>query len=62
MAMQRTDLGRVLFANSITVTPGTVSVDLDRDVITVHALTREAAEGVKSGEMNRRVRDVEGSS
>ena len=59
-AGQRTDIGRVLYANSITLTPGTVTVDTDGDRITVHALTREAAEGVLAGEMDRRAARVEG--
>ena len=59
-AGQRTDIGRVIYANSITLTPGTVTVDTEGDHITVHALTPEAAEGVLSGEMDRRVTRVEG--
>jgi multicomponent Na+:H+ antiporter subunit E len=56
---QKTDLGQVTYANSITLTPGTVSVDLDRGVIHVHALTRAGAEDVLSGEMDRRVTRLE---
>jgi len=56
---QKTDLGRVIFANSITLTPGTVSVDMLDDQIVVHALTDEAAAEDASGEMNRRVTDLE---
>ena len=59
-AGQQRDLGRVIYANSITLTPGTVSVDLVGDEITVHALSREAAAGVQSGEMDRRVTKLEG--
>ena len=59
-AGQRTDIGRVIYANSITLTPGTVTVDTEGDHITVHALTRDAAEGVLTGEMDRRVARVEG--
>jgi multicomponent Na+:H+ antiporter subunit E len=58
-AGQRTDLGRVVYANSITLTPGTVSIAVGGDVITVHALTEEAAREVEEGEMDRRVRRVE---
>jgi multicomponent Na+:H+ antiporter subunit E len=58
-AGQKTDLGRVTYANSITLVPGTVTMDVDEDVFTVHALTREAAADLKRGEMNRRVCDVE---
>lgn len=59
-ASQRGDVARVIYANSITLTPGTVSVDTDNDLITVHALTDEAAEGVMTGEMDRRVSRLEG--
>jgi multicomponent Na+:H+ antiporter subunit E len=58
-ATQKTDLTRVIFANSITLTPGTVSVELVGDDILVHALTREAAEDVQSGDMDRRVTSLE---
>lgn len=59
-AGQKRDLGRVIYANSITLTPGTVSVDTQGETITVHALTREAAAGVQTGEMDRRVSRLEG--
>jgi multicomponent Na+:H+ antiporter subunit E len=59
-AGQKTAIARVLYANSITLTPGTVTVDLSGDELTVHALTREAAEELASGEMDRRVTMVEG--
>lgn len=58
-ATQKTDITRVIFANSITLTPGTVSVDLVGDDILIHALTREAAEDVQSGDMDRRVTNLE---
>ncbi len=56
---QQGELGRVIFANSITLTPGTVSVDVDGDEVVVHALTDEAAAEDASGEMNRRVTALE---
>lgn len=59
-ASQKSDLGLVIYANSITLTPGTVSVDVDPGEILVHALSREAAEDLKAGEMDRRVGQVEG--
>jgi multicomponent Na+:H+ antiporter subunit E len=59
-AFQKTELGRVTYANSITLVPGTVAMDVDEDVITVHALTQDAAADLKRGEMNRRVCNVEG--
>ena len=59
-ATQKRDLGRVIYANSITLTPGTVSVKMEDDEITVHALTREAAEGVETGVMDAKVTRLEG--
>jgi multicomponent Na+:H+ antiporter subunit E len=56
---QRSEVGRVLFANSITLTPGTISLDVQPGEILVHALTRESAHGVLSGEMDRRVTALE---
>jgi multicomponent Na+:H+ antiporter subunit E len=54
-ASQKTSLGRVILANSITLTPGTVSVDMQGDRIWVHALSFEGAEEDLSGDMDRRV-------
>ena len=61
-AGQRSDLGRVIYANSITLTPGTVSVDIEGETITVHALSKEAADGVLTGAMDARVTKLEGQS
>jgi multicomponent Na+:H+ antiporter subunit E len=58
-AGQKTELGRVTYANSITLIPGTVTVDVDEDIFTVHALTQAAATSLKNGDMNRRVCNVE---
>jgi len=54
---QKTDLGRVIYANAITLTPGTVSVELGNDEITIHALSKEAADGLASGEMAKTIPD-----
>lgn len=59
-AHQKTDIGKVIYANSITLTPGTLSMDLKGDQITVHALTKETADSLLEGEMDRRVCRVEG--
>ncbi len=61
-ARQKTALCQVIFANSITLTPGTISIDLDQGMITVHALTAAAAADVEDGAMNRRVAAVEGDA
>jgi multicomponent Na+:H+ antiporter subunit E len=49
------DLARVTLGNSITLTPGTVTVDIDGDEFCVHALSDKSAEDLRSGDMERRV-------
>ncbi len=59
-ASQRTDIGRVIYANSITLTPGTVSVHMADDEILVHALTRDGADSFDDPDMDRRITVLEG--
>ena len=54
-ATTRTDLGKVVYANSITLTPGTVTVETEGDTFIVHALSDEAADFEALGRMNERV-------
>lgn len=54
-ASQQTIIGKVVYANSITLTPGTVAIDLEGDTVTVHALTQKAMTGLRSGYMDRRI-------
>lgn len=56
---QATEVARVIYANSITLTPGTVSVDVADDYIEVHALTEATANALRAGEMDRRITDLE---
>lgn len=56
---QQTDVCKALYANSITMTPGTVTLDVQGDEFQVHALTRHTAEGLQSGDMDRQVRRLE---
>jgi len=56
---QHSEMGRVIYANSITLTPGTVTTFLSEGVLEVHALTREAAESLLEGDMDRRVAALE---
>jgi len=57
-APQKSDLGRVIYANSITLTPGTVSVALSNDTLTIHALSKEAADDLAEGNMAKNIPDV----
>lgn len=54
-ATQDSDLGSAIFANSITLTPGTVALDLRDNSILVHALTAEGQAALETGEMDARV-------
>lgn len=53
----KSELARVVLANSITLTPGTITVRIDGDEFIVHALTGRIAEGTP-GEMERRIANV----
>lgn len=57
---QRTTVGLVVHANSITLTPGTITIEASAGEFLVHALTRAGAEGVTTGDMDRRVSACEG--
>ena len=58
---QKTDLGRVTYANSITLTPSTVTIEAGADgKFLVHAISAESADDLRTGEMDRRVRQMEG--
>lgn len=50
----------VNLANSITLTPGTLSMDVDDDMIKVHALTEAGARDLMQGDMNHRVKMIRG--
>ena len=49
------DSARVAFANSITLTPGTLTLDVEGDVYTVHCLHESFTDAISSGDLERRV-------
>jgi len=53
------DLTRVFYANSITLTPGTITIDLNGNRLLVHALTRDAAKGVYNWYLQDKMREIE---
>lgn len=57
---QRSVVGLVTHANSITLTPGTISIEVRPEEFVVHGLTRDSAQGCIDSEMDRRVRRFEG--
>ena len=56
---QSTELATVIYANSITLTPGTVSVEIEGNEIIVHTLTHELMDGLIEGDMDKRVNYLE---
>ncbi|AKH68385.1 multisubunit sodium/proton antiporter, MrpE subunit [Spongiibacter sp. IMCC21906] len=56
---QTTDIGRVIYANSINLTPGTVSIELGNDTVLVHALVPANIDELEQGEMSRRICELE---
>lgn len=54
-------VSQATLANSITLTPGTLSMDVNRGRIEVHCLTREIGDELREGEMHRRVAALSGS-
>ncbi len=53
----RSDFGKWLLANSITLTPGTVTIMVRGDEFVIHAISQGAAEGL-NGEMERRIAQI----
>lgn len=58
-SQQESALAEVIYANSITLTPGTISLVLEPGSIEVHALTAQGAADLEQGAMGRRVRRLE---
>ena len=54
-----TNLGRAIYANSITLTPGTVTIRVEEDRLLVHALTAEDEADLLSGAMEARIKLLE---
>ncbi len=49
------DPALVIYANSITLTPGTYTANINRDMLTVHAISKNCAEDLNSGTMKNQV-------
>ncbi len=60
-AGQKSNAGIAAYANSITLTPGTITVGVTGNDLTVHALVRDGADDLEGGGMDRRVSQFEGT-
>lgn len=59
---QKTPAGVATYANSITLTPGTITVGVSGNDLIVHALVRDGADDLEAGGMDRRVTQFEGAA
>lgn len=55
----RTDVAKTILANSITLTPGTITVAVEGDEFTIHALDRDLVRGIDESVFVKRLRRIE---
>ena len=53
-----TPMEKALYANSITLTPGTLTTDVREDHFLVHSLSKESLAELRQGEMERRIKQL----
>ncbi len=53
-AMSKGSIGHAILGNAITLSPGTVTLDVHNGRLRVHCLTRKSADELLAGEINRR--------
>ena len=58
---QVTDVAKVTYANSITLTPGTVTTKIQKGVFEVHALNSDFGNDLRTNEMDKKVTWLEGN-
>jgi len=58
-ASQETEMGQTIYANSITLTPGTTTLDTEENSLIVYALSYNGIRYLLAGEMDRRVKRLE---
>jgi multicomponent Na+:H+ antiporter subunit E len=61
-APQKTELGKTIYANSITLTPGTLTIGLDNETneLLIHAIHEDLFKDIEEGTMERKVSRLEG--
>lgn len=56
----RSDFTKMLLANSITLTPGTITVGLEGDEYTIHCLDTSLAEGLENSDFEKALKKLDG--
>ncbi len=54
------DVAKAMLADSITLTPGTITVSVENDTYTVHCLDRELSQGLEGSEFEKKLAAIEG--
>ncbi|WP_342257157.1 MULTISPECIES: Na+/H+ antiporter subunit E [unclassified Rickettsia] len=52
------EIGQVIYGNSITLTPGTVTLDINNNMLLVHALNKSSIDDLKNGIMLNKVKGM----
>ncbi len=55
----KTNMARVVLANSITLTPGTITVSLEKEIFTVHCLDKDFSDGLSDSIFVRMLERIE---
>ena len=55
----KSDFTRMLLANSITLTPGTITVSLEDDEYTIHCLDTSLAEGLENSDFEKALKKLD---
>jgi len=58
-ACMKSDLARMIYANSITLTPGTITTGTEGDILRIHALTWHDVDGREEDEMGEHICGLE---
>ena len=56
----KSDFTRMLLANSITLTPGTITISLEEDEYTIHCLDTSLAEGLENSDFEKALKKLDG--
>ncbi|MGK0240779.1 MAG: multicomponent Na+:H+ antiporter subunit E [Candidatus Pelagisphaera sp.] len=51
----KTDFGKWMLANSITLTPGTITISIEGDELLIHSISKATTEGVMDDSMERKI-------
>jgi multicomponent Na+:H+ antiporter subunit E len=57
-SIQKSDIGLVIYANSITLTPGTITLSLLNNDLMIHALDVELMDDLEGGKMDKIVKEL----